>query len=244
MEGIEDSRQERRMRVVILAAGVGSRLRPLTTNSPKAMIRINDKPLVQYQVESVMKSGFAYEDIYIIGGYKIEEIEKYFQGTGVHFIYNPFYESMNNIYSFLLSRVVGDDLLLINSDLFYDYRMISLILNAEYPTCLLVDRQKELTEEAMKVKLEGNRVRLANKELNVTGSDGEYIGIAKLAAEDLTLLYRKASELIEAGETDGWYENVFEACAANVEIRAVSTEGYHWIEIDDLRDFECAKQLM
>lgn len=232
------------MRVVILAAGVGSRLRPITTNSPKAMIRINEKPLVQYQVESVIKSGFAYEDIYIIGGYKIEQIEEYFKGTGVHFIYNPFYESMNNIYSFLLSRSVEDDILLINSDLFYDNRMISLILNAEYPTCILVDRQKVLTEEAMRVKLEGNRLRLVNKQLSLTGTDGEYIGISKLAARDLTVLYQKASELIEAGETSGWYENVYEACSGNVEIRAVNTEGYHWIEIDDLHDFECAKQLM
>lgn len=244
MEGIEDFRQERRMKVVILAAGVGSRLRPLTTNSPKAMIRINEKPLVQYQVESLIKSGFTHEDIYIIGGYKIEEIEKHFKGTGVHFIYNPFYESMNNIYSFLLSRAVGDDLLLINSDLFYDNRMISLILNSEYPTCILVDGQKELTEEAMRVKLDGNRLRLVNKQLSLAGTDGEYIGISKLAARDLAVLYQKASELIEAGETSCWYENVFEACAANVEIRAVSTEGYHWIEIDDLHDFECAKQLM
>jgi choline kinase len=232
------------MRVVILAAGIGSRLRPLTTNSPKAMIRVHEKALVQYQVESVMKSGFGYEDIYIIGGYKIERIEEHFKGTGVHFIYNPFYESMNNIYSFLLTRAVGDDLLLINSDVLYDNRIISLILNSEFPTCILVDRQKKPTEEAMRVKLEGNRLRLVNKQLNLTDSDGEFIGISKLAIDDLTILYQKAYELIEAGETSGWYENVYEACAATVEIRAVNTEGYHWIEIDDQHDLENAKQLM
>jgi choline kinase len=232
------------MKVIILAAGVGSRLHPLTLNNPKAMIRINEKPLVQYQVESVLKFGFSYEDIYIIGGYKIEQIEAYFTGTGVHFIYNPFYESMNNIYSFLLSRAVNDDLLLINSDVFYDNRLIPLILNSEFPTCMLVDREKEFTEEAMKVKLEGNRLRLVNKQLNLSDSDGEFVGVSKLAVEDLKILYQKTSELIESGEISVWYENVYEACSANVEIRAVNTEGYSWIEIDDLHDLECAKQLV
>jgi choline kinase len=232
------------MKVIILAAGVGSRLHPLTLNNPKAMIRINEKPLVQYQVESVLKFGFSYEDIYIIGGYKIEQIEAYFTGTGVHFIYNPFYESMNNIYSFLLSRAVNDDLLLINSDVFYDNRIISLILNSEFPTCILVDLQKKLTEESMKVKLEGNQIRFVNKQLNMADTDGEYIGISKLAASDLTILYQKAFDLIEAGETFGWYENVYESCAAKLQIRAVNTQGYNWIEIDDLSDFESAKQLL
>jgi choline kinase len=232
------------MRVVILAAGVGSRLRPLTNNSPKAMIRINGKPLIQYQVESVIESGFAHEDIYVIGGYKMERIEEFFKGTGIHFIYNPFYESMNNIYSFLLTQAVDDDLLLINSDLFFDHRLVSLILKSEFPTCILVDRERTLTEEAMKVKLDGNRLCSVNKQLSMAGADGEYIGISKLAADDLTVLYEKASKLIEEGETSGWYENVYEACAASVKIGAVNTEGYDWIEIDDLRDLENAKQLV
>ncbi|MEW9702154.1 sugar phosphate nucleotidyltransferase [Paenibacillus sp. SI8] len=231
------------MRVVILAAGIGSRLHPLTKNRPKAMLKINEKPLVQYQIESVLKSGFAYEDIYIIGGYMIEQLEEHFKETGIHFIYNPFYASMNNIYSFLLTQAVGDDLLLINSDVFYNHQLIPLILSTEFPSCLLVDRKKALTEEAMKVKLDGNRLRLVNKQLNLAETDGEYIGISKLSVYDLNILYRKAAELIEAGEVSGWYENVYEACAANVDIRAVHTEGYPWIEIDDMRDWECAKQL-
>ncbi|CAG9613120.1 CTP:phosphoglutamine cytidylyltransferase [Bacillus rhizoplanae] len=231
------------MRIVILAAGVGSRLYPLTMDSPKAMIKINEKPLIQYQVESMIKLGFAYEDIYIIGGYMIERIEEHFTGTGIHFIYNPFYKSINNIYSFLLSQAVDDDILLINSDGFYDNRLITLILNSKFPTCILVDHEKGFTEEAMKVKLEGNRLHMINKQLHLTDTDGEYIGISKLAVDDLKVLYKKATDLIEAGETNSWYENVYEACAANVEIQAVNTKGYPWIEIDDLHDLEYAKQL-
>ncbi|MGG1573880.1 NTP transferase domain-containing protein [Fictibacillus sp. NRS-1165] len=232
------------MKVVILAAGVGSRLHPYTMNNPKAMVRINGKPLVQYQVESVINSGFAYEDVYIVGGYMFKRIEEYLTGTGVHFIYNPHYESMNNIYSFLLSQAVDDDLLLVNSDVIFDHRLISLILKSQFPTCILVDREKKLTDEAMKVKLNDKRLRFINKQLNKDGTDGEYIGISKLALDDLKILYQKATEMIEAGGARYWYENVYEACAADVPIMVVNTDGYPWIEIDDVQDLNCAKQLI
>lgn len=231
------------MKVVILAAGVGSRLRPETSEKPKAMIRINDKPLVQYQVDSVLNAGFKQKDIYVLGGYKSERIKEYFSGTDVQFIDNPHYDTMNNIYSFLLTREIGDDILLINSDDFYDERMIPLLLNADADTAILVDRQKVLTEEAMRVKLTGNRVKFINKKMAPSAADGEYIGISKLGIADLDVLYKKADELIRAGETNAWYENVYEACANDIEIMAVDTNGYPWVEIDDFKDLEAAKRL-
>jgi choline kinase len=231
------------MKVVILAAGVGSRLRPETEDKPKAMIRVQDKPLVQYQVESVLKVGFKEKDIHILGGYKMERIREHFEGTEIQFIYNPHFDTMNNIYSFLLTESIGDDLLLINSDDFYDERMIPLLLNHEAPTAILVDQQKELTEEAMRVKLEDGRLTEINKKIPLNEANGEYIGISKLAKADLEILYRTAREMIEAGDTDAWYENVYEACVNAVKIAGVDTRGYPWIEIDDFNDLETARKM-
>lgn len=231
------------MKAAILAAGMGSRLLPLTRNCPKAMIRIRGKPLLQHQVESLLRSGFGYEDIYIVGGYKIEWIEGFIRGTGIRILYNPFFESMNNICSFLLTQTAGDDLLLMNADVYFDDRILSLLLESDHPSCILVDKQKKLTPEAMKVKLDGNRLKLIRKQLHDACSDGEFIGVSKFSAGDLAVMYRKAHQIIEAGATDSWYENVFEACADELPIRAVFTEGHPWIEIDDLRDYESAKRL-
>lgn len=231
------------MKVVILAAGVGSRLHPETANIPKAMIRIKGKPLIQYQVDSVLNAGFKYEDIYVLSGYKAETIKAYWKGTDVQFIDNPHFETMNNIYSFLLTREIGDDLLLINSDDFYDERMIPLLLNNPAETALLIDQQKELTEEAMRVKLVKNRVKFVNKKIDLAAADGEYIGISKLAIDDLDLMYKKADALIRAGETNAWYENVYEACADDIAIMGVDTAGYQWVEIDDFADLREAKRL-
>lgn len=231
------------MKVVILAAGVGSRLRPETEDKPKAMICVDGKPLVQYQVESVRQAGFQDQDIFILGGYKMERIQEHFQGTEIRFIYNPHYESMNNIYSFLLTKEIGDDILLINSDDFYDERMIPLILESQHQTAILVDTRKVLTEESMRVKMENGRLKLVNKKIALDAADGEYIGISKLAKADLEILYRKAQSMIDSGDTDAWYENVYEACASDVEIKGVDTEGYPWVEIDDFNDLETAKTL-
>lgn len=231
------------MKVVILAAGIGSRLRPETSDKPKAMIRILDKPLVQYQVESVLNAGFKHKDIYVLGGYKVETIKTHFKGTDVQFIDNPHYNTMNNIYSFLLTREINDDILLINSDDFYDERLIPRLLNDPAYTAILVDKQKVLTEEAMRVKLSDTRVTLINKEIELASADGEYIGISKLSARDLDVLYKKTDDMIRAGETNAWYENVYEACAKDIDIIGVDTADYKWVEIDDFDDLEEARRL-
>lgn len=231
------------MKVAILAAGIGYRLRPETADKPKAMIEIAGKPLVQHQIDSVRKAGFAHEDIVILSGYKSERMKAYLEGTAVQFIDNPYYETMNNIYSFLLLRELGDDILLINSDDFYDARLIPRLLQHEAETAILVDREKTLTEEAMRVKLRENRVQFINKKIALEAADGEYIGIAKLASGDLDILFRRADQLIRAGETQAWYENAFEACADDVTFIGVDTAGYAWIEIDDHDDLEAAQRL-
>ncbi|EGL82031.1 Nucleotidyl transferase [Caldalkalibacillus thermarum TA2.A1] len=231
------------MKVVILAAGIGSRLYPETADKPKAMITINDKPLIHYQVESVLKAGFSYEDIYVLGGYQFDKIKDYFSGTNMNFIYNEHYKSMNNIYSFLLTKQIGEDILLINSDDFYDQRMINLLLEDRNPTAILVDQQKTLTDEAMRVKIVDNRVQLINKQIPLAEADGEYIGISKLGHDDLQILYQKAEQMIADGNTNAWYENVYEACAKEIIIHPVDTKGYQWIEIDDFNDLHKAKEI-
>ncbi|MDQ0338506.1 choline kinase [Caldalkalibacillus uzonensis] len=231
------------MKVVILAAGIGSRLYPETADKPKAMISIKDRPLIHYQVDSVLKAGFSYEDIYVLGGYQFDKIKEYFSGTNINYIYNEHYESMNNIYSFLLTKQIGENILLINSDDFYDQRMIALLLEDPNPTAILVDQQKTLTEEAMRVKIADNRIQLINKKIPLSEADGEYIGISKLGKNELQTLYQKAEQMIDQGQTNAWYENVYEACAQKIAIRPVDTKGYPWIEIDDFNDLAAAKQI-
>ena len=81
--------------------------------------------------------------------------------------------------------------MLINSDDFYDERLIPRLMDSEAETAILVDREKELTEEAMRVKLEGNRVKFVNKKIDPAAADGEYIGISKLSVRDLDILYKR-----------------------------------------------------
>lgn len=231
------------MKILILAAGIGSRMKDETKDKPKAMIRVNNKPLIQYQIESVLEAGFDYSDIYVLGGYKMEKIQEHYENTDINFIYNEHYRAMNNIYSFLLSQKIEDDILLINSDDFYDKRMIKRLIESEPKTAILVDKVKVLTEEAMRVTLENNKLRLINKKIELDVADGEYIGISKLNIEDLKVLYKKAEEMIDAGDINAWYENVYEACSEVVDIIAVDTNGYPWVEIDDLNDLNTAKEL-
>src|SRR5699024_10613517 len=114
------------------------------------------------------------------------------------------------------------DLLLINSDDFYDDRLIPVILDASDRTAILVDTHKVLTEESMRVQMDSDhRLQWINKKMALDEGDGEYIGISKLARPELKVLYEKARKMIDAGDTQAWYENVYEACASEVLIKCV-----------------------
>jgi choline kinase len=95
----------------------------------------------------------------------------------------------------------------------------------------------------MRVKLENGRLTEINKKIPLNEANGEYIGISKLAKADLETLYRTARKMIEAGDTEAWYENVYEACVDAVKIVGVDTCGYPWIEIDDFNDLETARKM-
>ncbi len=92
-------------KAVILAAGLGSRLRPMTDNKPKCLVKINGKPLLQYQLDAYKQADIV--DILIIVGYqgkKVEEYCKHIKGLNIKVIYNNDYEFTNNMYSLLFGK--------------------------------------------------------------------------------------------------------------------------------------------
>jgi choline kinase len=231
------------MKAVILAAGVGTRLGPETADKPKAMVEVNGKPLIRYQVEALRAQGFAPGDIHVLGGYRMDRIEAHLADVPVRYIYNELYDKLNNIYSFLLTKPIGDGFVLFNSDTFFDVRILERILRDERRTSLVIDDHKVLTDESMKVIFRDGRMADIHKTLPIEESLGEYIGIAKLDSRDLGTLYDAAETLIAQGRTNAWYENAFGHAAGQVEFVSVSTGGLPWTEIDDLNDLRIAHEI-
>ena len=137
------------MQAIILAAGVSKRLRPLTDSTPKCLLNIGDKNLLQRTIENVISNGIS--DFIFVTGYRENMIkdfvENVFPDINKIFITNTDYENNNNSYSLWMTKdFVKSDILLLDSDIFFDEKIIGELLNSEKENCLAVNFTDSLDE--------------------------------------------------------------------------------------------------
>jgi len=122
------------MKAVILAAGIASRLRPLTDYTPKCLLKIGDISILERTITNLLN--YSIDEIIIVTGYREKQIIKFidtaFPSIKVTFIYNKLYDSTNNIYSLWLTKnyIKNTDILLLDSDIIFDHRIIRLLLDS------------------------------------------------------------------------------------------------------------------
>lgn len=143
------------MKAIILAAGTASRLRPLTADTPKCLLKVGERTLLQRSLDALIAAGI--REFVIVTGYLHEKIETFVKQTygesiDVCFIHNNVYESTNNIYSLWLARreAEGEEILLLDSDLLYDPEIVLRVLASEHDNVLTLIRH-DLGDEEMKV---------------------------------------------------------------------------------------------
>ena len=237
------------MKAVILAAGIGSRLGNLTKIKPKCMLPIFDNMLlIDYQIEKLKEFGIKEENIFIIGGYKINTLREHLNKRRVKIIFNPKFREWNNIYSFFLIKNIptitdNDAFILLNSDTFFHKDILRYLLNSPKHNCIVIDTYKKLGEEEMKVIVENKRVVKFGKDISISLAAGEYIGLAKFNKSNLKPLFDIMEKLIKTGKTDIWYEIAFNYVLDRINIGYVETKAKPWIEIDTVEDYKKARNL-
>lgn len=132
------------MNAIILAAGIGRRLRPLTDSIPKCLVEVRGKPLLLYQLDALVSCGI--KKIVLVVGHRRELIEerigKSYRGVPVEYVVNDDYSTTNNIYSLWLAKehLLGDDILLMECDVIFDREVITRLLEHGGDAVVLVDR--------------------------------------------------------------------------------------------------------
>jgi len=230
------------MYAIILAAGIGKRLHPLTKDIPKVLLPLGDTTILQFQVDLLQMANVT--EIVIVTGYMAHKINALF-GDTVKYVKNDDYLFTNNIYSLMLAEdYISDGFLLINGDVLFSPNLLNYILDPKYESALLVDDYNKVDDESMKVKVDNNgTVTSISKTIPVAKAYGEYIGLAKFSKEDSALLFSKIYEFIDAGKTQYWYEHAMNEILDKIRLSSVSTDKMEWVEIDTHEDYEKAKVL-
>jgi len=235
------------MKAIILAAGVASRLRPLTDNTPKCLLNVGDKSILQRTIDNLLSNGI--DRLVVVTGYLSEMIEKFiaenYPNLDVVFIYNEKYLSTNNIYSLWMTKeyALNDEMLLLDSDTIFDSRIIGLLKNSNYENCLAMKTGFELGEEEIKVNVkEDNSIAEISKTVDPTVAVGESIGIEKFGVSFVSELFAELDKMIlEEQLSDIFYEAAFERLIKKGEkIFSVPVNDLKCLEIDFAEDFQRA----
>ena len=238
------------MKAIILAAGTASRLRPLTNFTPKCLLKIGERPLLQRSMDALCQNGIT--EFCIITGYLHEQIEQFvnehYPNVKVTFIHNADFATTNNIYSLWLARPVadGEEILLLDSDLLYDGNIVKRVLHNEADNVLTLIRH-ELGEEEMKVVVdtEGSITEIS-KTCSPDAAAGESLGIEKMGRSYTKALYAELETMMNDEHLENkFYELAFERLLRQGHTyKVLDVSDLFSCELDTVEDFENAKQII
>lgn len=238
------------MKALILAAGMATRLRPLTDNTPKCLLTLGGRTLLGRALDALKAAGLS--EVVIVTGFMREKIEEFvrenYADMSVEFIHNEPYASTNNIYSLWLARpaVDGESVLLLDSDILFDPRVIVRLQESSFPSCLAMN-DHPLGQEEIKVVADGEGyVAEIGKTCEIEASVGESIGIEKMSAEYVGALYEELGRMIgDEGLTGIFYEAAFERLIPQGHrFGIVDTTDLLAMELDTVEDFRHAETVI
>ena len=242
------------MQAIILAAGMGKRLKELTQNNTKCMVKVNGVTLIDRMLHQIEKQHLS--RIIIVVGYEGQKLIDYIGTLGIQipitFINNPIYDKTNNIYSLALAKdwLVKDDTLLFESDLIFEDAVLDALVTDPRETLALVDKYESW--------MDGTCVRLApddSIEAFIPGKKFKFneikdyyktVNIYKFSKSFSETHYVPFLDAYQSalGQNE-YYEQVLRVITMldEPEIKAKRLEGQRWYEIDDIQDLDIAESI-
>lgn len=243
------------MQAVILAAGMGKRLKELTKDNTKCMVQVNGVALIDRLLTQLSRLDLT--RVIIVVGYKGENLvehigDRYAGRLNIEYVENPIYDKTNNIYSLALTKdkLLEDDTLLIESDLILDDRMFPLIMDNPHPNIALVAKYQTWMDGTMvRIDDENNVVNFVPKKAFKYSDVEFYYKTVNLYKFSKDFLQHKYVPFLDAycvalGNNE-YYEQVLRVICMldNSDLKALPISNERWYEIDDIQDLDIAEAL-
>jgi len=238
------------MYCVILVAGTASRLRPLTDSTPKCLLHVGNRSILERTIRAVFNAGVIH--FMVVVGFQDWMIKNFlkrnFPSLSFTFVVNNQFDTTNNAFSLLLAReeIEGHELLLLDGDIVFDDELIPFLIKSPHQSCLAVRTAGNVGEEDIKIEVNGKKeiIRIG-KEIAVSSAFGESIGIGKFSRGDTTKLFQTLEKRIRAeNRMHEFYEASFqEMIDGGSRIYALDAGAYRSIEIDTVEDLHAAEAL-
>lgn len=218
------------MRAIILAAGMGTRLRPLTDTVPKSLVKVLGEPMAERQIRFLKEKGI--DDIIVVTGYMKEKFEYLKEKYGVKLIYNDKYNVYNNVYTMYLVRDYLQDSYVTEADVY----MVNNYFNNEIKTSTYFSGIKENFDSEWKLHYDENG-KIYEIEVG-PGTDYIMSGVSFWDKNDGAVIKKKLEDVIEGGNFDKVYwDDVVKEIIKDLNVHISKINSDDWFEIDSLEDF-------
>ncbi|MDP2210184.1 MAG: phosphocholine cytidylyltransferase family protein [Candidatus Aquicultor sp.] len=236
------------MKAVILLAGLGNRLQPLTLTTPKSLLPIGNSNTLEHMIRKLIKHDVS--SFVIVCGHMQKEIQNYLEHTfpllNLTIVTNDYYRTTNTGYSLMLAKEYLQDetFIKLDGDVIFQEEIIKKLVAAEDGLSYVCVDSTAVDEEVIKVQCgaDGNVTRIGNK-LPVAGAVGESIGIERIGKRSSAALFEMLEKMMENSDNyQNYYEVAYDAIIqAGEPFKALDITGLHWVEIDTLDDYKLAQ---
>lgn len=233
------------MKALILASGMGVRIRPHTDDKPKNMVDLGGETLLRHQLGNLKNAGI--NDVLITTGPFEDKMKAYarshFPEMNIEFVNNPRFDSTNYIYSLWLARgKVDDDVLYIHGDLFFDWRLLKLLMDAP-GSAVLVNGSIEAPKKDFKGIIENGRVRTIS--VNIHDEKAPFVApLYKLKKRDFDLWLDRIDAFIRKGDVRSRAEVALNQVSHKMNLIPKYYTDEVCAEIDTLEDLELVKRVV
>jgi 2-aminoethylphosphonate-pyruvate transaminase len=237
------------MKAVILAAGMGTRLRPMTESLPKGLIEIDGKSLLQRSLENISK--FDIKEVIIVTGFYSEHLKKSigksFKGIPITYVENNQFSNTGSMFSMSKAKeLITDDILLLESDLLYEEKAIQCLLESKHSNAILTSSLLHSGDDVYVCTNDEDVLTNLGKNIpeeEKIKSKGALVGISKYSKDFLNILFSHAEEDYKNQKVNDHYEErIFSTVQQGYPAHAEHCEELNWIEIDNEQDLERANK--
>jgi choline kinase len=234
------------MKTIILAAGVGKRLRSVIDN-PKCLLKINGTSLLERYLKALATVNIL--DVVLVVGYKKEKIIKFadglnFQGN-IKFIKNPDFTKGSILSLYMARDELDGGILLMDGDVYFEPEILKRLINANQENLIAVDTTSSSSGEEMMVGVKDGRIIDMKRDL-MGNYDmvGEAVGFYKFDKQACRELKQILEEQVKSGKHNLGYEDILPLLFQRVYFKPIIVDGLKWMEIDFEEDVIRAENMM
>lgn len=233
------------MTYIILTAGKGAKLQPLTLNHPKSLYKLDDKTTVLQRLVRCIRKYDENAEIIVVVGYMYKLIQKELEDDNVEYVLNPFYSVTSSMGSLWFAKdyLQRENVTIINGDIVASDKLVQDVVckHADYPYVLLDSTHKDANK--YNVQVQGELVCVMSK--NLTEYAGNYASIVKLDAVTSRFLLEQLNQMVNEEMYNLFYEDslVQMIFQKNFELYYKDIKDYKWTEVDCVDDLLKARQI-